>query len=458
MNERHDVVGNVGGKCRIVEWIPSELDPGALIPSFQSKTDFINRYTQHQVGWTRRGDRLTLGQWWFEHPKRANYRGVVFQPGAPNVIIRPESGSWLNLWRGWGVMPQRGKWPLLRNHVEQILSAADPVIADYNLRWAAWGFQHPGEQAEAAAVFRGKKGAGKGLWLGTIRVIYGPHGLQITHAAHLTGQFNAHLWTCIYVFADEAFWAGDKQGEGVLKGLITERPAMITKKGVDSVPGVNRTKLGMASNSDWVVPATEDERRFAVSDIDNRYARGVAPEEERKQYFAPVYRELAEGGAAAMLYDLLQMDLRDWHPREVPNTEGLIRQKKESLRGNYQWLEALLQSGTLPANMDKRPNRIITENLIAYVKTFRGLEYATDESIASFLYREMGFKPELAPQGNKCRESNGGRRGWEFPPLLELRERWETKFGGQWHWHENLKNWQPARTEILDLPITSFVR
>jgi hypothetical protein len=124
--------------------------------------------------------------------------------------------------------------------------------------------------------------------------------LHITHAAHLTGQFNAHLWTCLYVFADEAFWAGDKQGEAVLKGLITERPMMVTKKGVDSVPGVNRVKTGIASNSDWVVPASEDERRFAVTDSDNRYARGEAPEEERKQYFGPIYRELAEGGAAAM--------------------------------------------------------------------------------------------------------------------------------------------------------------
>jgi hypothetical protein len=458
MNDRHAVVGNVGGKCRIVEWVPSEVDPGALIASFQSKTDFINRYAQHRVGWTRRGDPLTLGQWWFEHPRRADHRGVVFQPGAPNVLIRPESGSWLNIWRGWGVTPQRGRWPLLRDHLEQILSAADPVVADYNLRWAAWGFQHPGEQAEAALVFRGKKGVGKGLWLGTMRVIYGPHGLHITHAAHLTGQFNAHLWTCLYVFADEAFWAGDKQGEAVLKGLITERPMMVTKKGVDSVPGLNRVKLGIAGNMDWVVPASEDERRFAVSDTDNRYAKGVAPEEERKRYFGPIYRELAEGGAAAMLYDLLQMNLGDWHPREVPTTAGLMRQKKESLRGNHQWFEALLQSGTLPANMDNRPNRIVTEDLVAYVQTFRGLDYATDESIAGFLYREMGLRPELAPQGNRCRESNGGRRGWEFPPLGELRERWETKFGGQWDWHEKLTEWQLAMGNIMDRSITSFRR
>jgi hypothetical protein len=106
--------------------------------------------------------------------------------------------------------------------------------------------------------------------------------------------------------------------------------------------------------------------------------------------------------------------------------------------------------------MDRRPNRIVTEDLVAYVKTFRGLDYATDESIAGFLYREMRFRPELAPQGNKCREANGGRRGWEFPPLGELRERWETKFGGQWDWHEKLDQWQLRDDAIMDRLITSF--
>jgi hypothetical protein len=186
-------------------------------------------------------------------------------------------------------------------------------------------------------VFRGKKGAGKGLWLGTLRKIFGPHGLHITHSDHLTGLFNHHLWTCVYLFADEAFWAGDKQGEAVLKSLITERTLMVTKKGVDSVQALNRVKLGIASNLDWVVPASHDERRYAVTDIDNRYAKGEAPEEERKQYFGAINRELKGGGAEAMLYDLLQMELGDWHPREVPTTLGLMRQKKESLRGNFQW-------------------------------------------------------------------------------------------------------------------------
>jgi hypothetical protein len=161
----------------------------------------------------------------------------------------------------------------------------------------------------------------------------------------------------------------------------------------------------------------------------------VATEEVRKEYFGAIAAELRDGGAEAMLYDLLQMPLGDWHPRDVPVTAGLMRQKKASLRGNFQWLEPLLQSGVLPVIGGSRPNRIATHALVDYVKTFRGLESATDESIAGFLYDEMAFSAQLSPEGNRYRGGRGGARGWEFPPLLELRGRWETKFGGEWPWH-----------------------
>jgi Family of unknown function (DUF5906) len=442
MNVRHAVIGNIGGKCRVLEWVPSELDEGAHVLSLQSKADLIARYAHIQVGWTNRGQQLTLGQKWFEHPQRANYRGVTFRPGMPAVINNRDTGSWLNVWRGWGILPEKGKWPLLRKHVEEVLSGGDQKMADYNIRWAAWGFQNPGDLPEAALVLRGKKGGGKGIWLGTLRRVYGPHGLQISHARHLTGNFNAHLWTCAYLFADEAFWAGDKQGEAVLKGLITERPLPVEKKGIDVIMAVNRVKLALSSNAYWVVPASDDERRYAVSDIDPRYAKGSAPEEDRKKYFGAIQRELAEGGAAAMLYDLLKMPLGDWHPREVPVTPALMRQKKESLRGHHQWFEPLLQSATLPTYCG-RPDRILSEDLLAYVKAFRGLEYASEESIASFLYDEMGFIPKPWPEGNKFRVGGGGKRGWVFSPLLDLRVLWETRFGGAWNWHDpEIDEWQ----------------
>jgi hypothetical protein len=92
--------------------------------------------------------------------------------------------------------------------------------AAYILKFAAWCLQNPGERAEVALVFRGEKGTGKGTFARALKDIFGQHGLHIFSAKHLTGNFNAHLRTCLLLFSDEAFWAGDKQGESTLKGLL----------------------------------------------------------------------------------------------------------------------------------------------------------------------------------------------------------------------------------------------
>ena len=101
----------------------------------------------------------------------------------------------------------------------------------------------------------------------------------------------------LFLFLDEAFWAGDKQGEGTLKALITESTLMIEPKGVDSFQMPNRLKILMASNNDWVVPASADERRYFVLDVpDTRKGD--------KAYFSALAAAI-EGDELAALLDYL---------------------------------------------------------------------------------------------------------------------------------------------------------
>src|SRR5690606_3939031 len=127
---------------------------------------------------------------------------------------------------------------------------------------------------------------------------------------------------CVCLFADEAFWAGDKAGEAVLKQLVTEPTLTYEGKGRAAVMGKNHGHIVMASNSDWVVPAGVDgARRFAVFYV-NEGRLGD------REFFLPRHRQLAEGGLAGLLHDMLARDIRDWHPRDsVPQTEALAEQK-----------------------------------------------------------------------------------------------------------------------------------
>ena len=86
--------------------------------------------------------------------------------------------------------------------------------------------------------------------------------MAISNAKHLTGNFNGHLRDTVLLFADEAFFAGDRAHVGVLKALITEPTLTIEAKYANAVQMPNFVHLMMASNEEWVIPAGPEARRF----------------------------------------------------------------------------------------------------------------------------------------------------------------------------------------------------
>jgi hypothetical protein len=198
--------------------------------------------------------------------------------------------------------------------------------------------QHPDRQGETAIVMRGGEGTGKGTLARALLHILGQHGLTISNAKHLTGNFNGHLRDCAFLFADEAFYAGDKQHVGVLKALITEPSITVESKYKNPVQVPNFVHLMMASNEQWVVPAALDARRFCVLEVS----------EERKSdhdYFAAIWREMDNGGYEAMLHDLLTYDLTRFNVRAVPVTRGLQTQRGLSLGTGEAWWRDVLHRG-----------------------------------------------------------------------------------------------------------------
>lgn len=261
-------------------------------------------------------------------------------------------------------------------------------------------------------MLRGGKGTGKGVFLGALRRIFGAHGLQIFNRAHMVGNFNSHMRNCLFLFADEAYWAGDKQGESVLKGLITEPVLVLEQKGVDAVGWPNRLKVAMAANAAWVVPASDGERRYGVFNVSNEFAGD-------RDYFTALVGELAGGGLAAMLHDLLAMDLGDWHPRYVPQTDALQEQKDQSLPPLGEWWAGWLQEGgNSPEEWD---GSTLFHTIRESAPATKGF---SDKRIAQFI-RELGA----------TRRRIHGVSKWKLPAIEEGRATFERRYG-KWRWQD----------------------
>jgi hypothetical protein len=300
----------IGGRARIAEprcWDPSlERHYVRFVPLSDFKQMFAN--WRVKVPTAKGKCRLVpIAELWLgSRGRRQHLGGVVCDP------TNQAGPDFLNVWQGFAVKPKPGSCQIILDHLHEVVCDADDQIYDYALSWLATKVQFPGIPPETAFVMRGEKGTGKGTLGHTIRKIFGVHGMYITQAEHLVGKFNQHLLNCSVLFADEAFFAGDKRHEKVLQALITEPTLVIEKKGVDAFQAVNRLGIIMATNSNWAVPASADERRYFVVDVSDA-RRGD------REYFTKLWQAVSDPDVlAAFLYELLEVDLNGFQIRTSP--------------------------------------------------------------------------------------------------------------------------------------------
>lgn len=438
LNEKHAVIADIGGKCRIISevWDPSM---GRTKISKQSFEDFRNRYRHRKVvvGHSGEGKPIekAVGAFWIDHPQRRQYETIVFAPGQ-------EVEEAYNLWRGFACNSLPGdKHQYFLHHIRDNVCSGNPEHYHYLIGWMARMVQHPDGPGEVAVVLRGRRGTGKSFFAKVLGAMFGRHYLQVSDSKHLVGSFNAHLRDTVLLFGDEAFFAGDKKHESVLKTLVTEEHLVIEGKGVDAEAAPNYVHLILASNEDWVVPAGLDERRFFVMEVGEEHKQDHA-------YFKCIKDELDNGGLENLLHFLLTHDMSNFEVRQVPQTRALQDQKIMSMSPETQWLyERLWEGRILKTDQDWR-RKVVKDSLYDdYINDLR-------DQGRNFRMSRTGFGKWLArafPEGWPDSKQEMAEIPWTnehgfevlikkrvymyyFPPLEQVRAHWDKNFGGPFDW------------------------
>jgi hypothetical protein len=416
INQIHAVV-NVGGKtrvlkemnCPIFNWPDIELSSPKDFKEFYS-----NRYIRQE------GKAKPLGDTWFRHPQRRQYEGLVFAPGGADPKC-------YNLWRGFAVEPQRGDCSLYLKHIEENIANGSKEVFDYIIGWMAHTVQHPDSLVGTAIVLRGAMGVGKGVFANGFGSLFGRHYLPMNQSSQLTGKFNAHMKDVVVLLADEAFWAGDKMAEGVLKGLITEPYLTIEGKGENAYKMKNHLHMIFATNNDWCVPAGPNERRFFVLDVSDQH-------QQDHVYFNAIENELKNGGREALLYYLKHYDLKNIDLRTFPKTSALLETKLMSLNPAQKfWFQAISTEDLWSGENEECviPTTVLHEKYIAFVNNM-GVKYKVAEN-------ELGIQlSKMLPKDlfKKTRVTIGNSRpyAYQFPSLKECRECFERFLNQKMDW------------------------
>lgn len=429
LNRRHAVIADLGGRCRVLAetWDPV-LEREHLSP--QGFEDFYHLYSNRfVVEHTDKGEKRTeLGRWWVQHPSRRQYHRMVFAPG------RDVPGC-LNLWRGFAVQAIPGDCSLYLRHVLDNICRGEQRLYDYLLSWMARAVQRPDLAAETAIVMRGERGTGKGVFATNFGKLFGRHFMPITNPTQVFGQFNEHLLDTVVLFADEAFYAGDKRNEAVLKGLVTEEYRMSEAKYARAEPTPNYLHLIMSANADWVVPAGKHERRFLVLEVG----------EDRRQvgdYFEAIRDQLDSGGREALLHELLTRDISAFKPNDVPRTAALQEQKEHSLSLEEEWWFSKLRAGEVRSGAGWPAWVACTEMLFDFSEHARlwGKGQRPSAARAAKLLEKLGIgRKQLGREAEVLTERGDPTRVdrprvWDIPALDVARASWAKNMGGEWHW------------------------
>lgn len=396
---------------------------------------FLNRYTQ-VVGPDGKIKEMTWADRWLRERKRRQYRGIEFRP---SPTPEPPTPDYLNLWRGFAVTPKAKKhgYGVFRDHILNNACGGDEALFRWVFAWFAHIVQRPRERVGTSLILRGKMGTGKTKIGEVMGSLYPSHYFLVDDGRYVTGQFNAHMASCLLLQAEEAVWAGDKNAEGRLKSLVTAKTQMIESKGVDPIRLENFVRLMMTSNEDWVIPAGKDERRFCVLDIDPRCA-------QNHDYFREMDEQLDDGGREALLHDLLTFDLSTVNLRRIPLTAALLEQKLRSLDSVESWWFERLYSGSTTRGADRWSQEVASDALFDdYISASEriGIKRKSEEVAFGIKLRK------LIPGLNRVKRwsDDAGRRRWFYamPALNECRDAFASEVGQDLGW--------PSEDESADL-------
>lgn len=426
MNKEYALVYMEGSHFILHETIDEK---GAPKRTFLTEQTFKRRFSPYSVQ-----KKTTYAQEWLDWKNRREYSGVCFAPE------REARNGYYNLWRGFTIAPlayeaasdeQRRGFDNFIGHTRENICQGDERLFTWLIGYFAHLVQKPCERPLTTLVFRGSKGTGKNAFIDRIGAILGRGHYLVAHdGRYLTSNFNAHFDSCLCLVLDEAFWSGDKSAEGKLKGITTSPEIMIERKGKEPYVVDNLTRIIIIGNEDWLVPASTDERRYAVCDVGNG-------KKQNRKFFHEMRVLMDDKGGNRILLDYLKnFDLSKVDVNEAPQTQALLEQKTSSLEPfeNF-WFNCLKEGKLLNSEFgDMWPELVDTHSFrSAFMRTTRDLNIRSrllDDVALGMRFRRMS--PGVAK--TKRREGDRTVNVYKFPTLIEARLDWDAFIGQASKW------------------------
>ncbi len=173
----------------------------------------------------------------------------------------------------------------------------------------------------------------------------------------------------------------------------------------------------MVTNNDYAVPASKDERRYCVFDVSSDRIGD-------RKYFEELHAACNdEAVQATFLYEMLNRDISNFHPGDIPETQGLKDQRLASLNSVGKWLTDSFTQGYFAVEdsiqglwKDEVSSQVLYKSYLAWCNSHKLTKYEIESQIILGKYLKKIFI---------SRKLKGDIRGFVFGSLNEAISKFE---------------------------------
>jgi phage/plasmid-associated DNA primase len=292
-------------------------------------------------------------------------------------------------------------------------------LFEYLLNYVAHMLQRPEEKPGVMVVLLGSQGTGKGLFFQILQRIWGRTSLLVSDIQQVVGNFNAALERNYVIMMDEALFSGDRKSQNRMKSFITEKSCTVEQKYQPSRTINSVHRFFASSNHEHFSHVEADDRRLLIVKV-SKSRQGD------RAYFSDLAAAIDDDTViAAMVHNLMQLNLNQFDVRQRPLTQEHASQKIQSLQGfDRYWFEVLTNGRFgLEAQVTFGTNERWTDGGFISTKSLCERYQYYDKQSQRFgptLTKTIGGSIEkLCPSAEKDRktEPSGQSRGYKVPPL-----------------------------------------
>jgi hypothetical protein len=300
---------------------------------------------------------VDLAAHWCRSSDRRRARDVIFEPMGI-YTGRDANSAYVNLFCGlpYDKYLDRGSTlsnepvpkgaAFILNHIQDTVCGGDFESCMYLLRSLAYMYRFR-TKTGVLIIILGEQGIGKSIIfgkcqdkIGLIPRLYGSHWKEVGGIGELFQTFaDRQELECMFVTIEEANDMGCVKSMGPrLKQLLTSgtKSHQLKHQTADSHVKDYRNFVALINpDRKNAFKIESGDRRFAMIEASDKYSKLALDEgrigvDERKQYFAELWRSVEDETSVQWLvrYLAFDVDLNGWTPEDIPNTKVRVEQQE----------------------------------------------------------------------------------------------------------------------------------